>query len=711
MRTLFGRLRFWCVLCVALTTYASLCAPLVSAAPDSMTATMASPLSTALTPVDALITPLSLDNAAYQSLKARADVRINGFSLDATRKVDLELKRIEVFTPGARIVTVTAGGEVHLPMPDMLLLSGTVVGHADSSVFLSLSPHGTRGWVAFDGDRFVISSGPGRDRTKPVIYDYNAVAPNQINWADGWTCGVDNLKMPAGVIPVQRGAEGTSASASAGGGAAVFDAQVAVETDFEFTNNLFGGNTDAATAYVATIFAAASEIYVRDVGTRLSVNFLRLWETSNDPWTITPNQGTSAQLNQFRSYWNANESDVFRHLTHFLSGRSLGGGVAWLDAACVTGLNYGLSANLRGFFPVPVQDHHSSNWDIMVVTHEMGHNFGSVHTHNMSPVVDGCGNGDCSSASSGTIMSYCHLCSPGMSNLSLRFHDRVISEQILPFLTNQISCDIGVGPATILAQPTDTTACAGGIVRMTVGAGGTSPRILQWRKDGADLPGVTGGVLQMDPVSALDAGAYDVVVTNAEGTTTSDEGLVQITDCGPPDAFASGCRALSVAATETNLSAPVAFRVSSPQIPCMSGYLGLDGILVDEPVFHPASEWGDAVVLGPEIVPETQYEVQMDYGSPLDSRLTLPTTVTTGPWGDVAGENVGGVWGAPDGVLAIGDALAGIACFVHAPGAPRQELCDIHPAAPNGSVEIIDVLQMIAGFQGLPYPFPPPGCP
>ena len=62
----------------------------------------------------------------------------------------------------------------------------------------------------------------------------------------------------------------------------------------------------------------------------------------------------------------------------------------------------------------------------MVIAHELGHNCGTGHTHDSySPPIDGCGNGDCSEASNGTIMSYCHICSGGLSNIALDFHPLV----------------------------------------------------------------------------------------------------------------------------------------------------------------------------------------------------------------------------------------------------------------------------------------------
>lgn len=77
----------------------------------------------------------------------------------------------------------------------------------------------------------------------------------------------------------------------------------------------------------------------------------------------------------------------------------------------------------------------------MAVAHEIGHNFNSPHTHcynglgGSSSPVDECYNGQADSgcyagtqrlpgpagAGAGTLMSYCHLLSPGMSNLSLTF--------------------------------------------------------------------------------------------------------------------------------------------------------------------------------------------------------------------------------------------------------------------------------------------------
>ena len=83
---------------------------------------------------------------------------------------------------------------------------------------------------------------------------------------------------------------------------------------------------------------------------------------------------------------------------------------------------------------------------------------------------------------------------------------------------------------TIDVAPIDITACDGSNVTFTVSASGTAPLTYQWRKDGVDLAGATSASLVIDPSSAGDAGAYDVVVTNLCGSLTSASASLTVTD-------------------------------------------------------------------------------------------------------------------------------------------------------------------------------------
>ncbi|HMP08659.1 MAG TPA: PA14 domain-containing protein, partial [Lacipirellulaceae bacterium] len=92
-------------------------------------------------------------------------------------------------------------------------------------------------------------------------------------------------------------------------------------------------------------------------------------------------------------------------------------------------------------------DNAGQNWDIMVTSHELGHNLGTPHTHNYCPPVDECAPagwyGQCQSqqvcTNQGTIMSYCHLCSGGLSNVKLTFADASI--QSMDAHLNSLPCN------------------------------------------------------------------------------------------------------------------------------------------------------------------------------------------------------------------------------------------------------------------------------
>ena len=76
-------------------------------------------------------------------------------------------------------------------------------------------------------------------------------------------------------------------------------------------------------------------------------------------------------------------------------------------------------------------------------------------------------------------------------------------------------------PPTITDQPVSETVKAGRNATFTVKAEGTGSLSYQWRKDGVAIAGETSNRLQLRKVTAAQAGTYDVVVTNAYGSTVS----------------------------------------------------------------------------------------------------------------------------------------------------------------------------------------------
>ncbi|MCH2143004.1 MAG: M12 family metallo-peptidase [Phycisphaerales bacterium] len=341
----------------------------------------------------------------------------------------LELERFEVFTEDASLVVASVIDDrvIERPAarPDVVFLRGRVVGDTSSRAFLALGPSCVNGYVDHGDSKWVLAQPP--DQRWTAVYDLNAIDPEEMRWVES-TC----------VTPAMPGlhVESTVPGSAHRGINCPPSLRMAIETDWQFTS-LFGGDTTASAAYASTLIGAVSSIYLEQLDFAVQICYLRLWDTSSDPWST---DDSGSRLGEFASHWNSQMDHVDRHLAHMLSGQGLGGGVAYVGVVC-TSSGYAVSGNLSGSFPLPIEDHSNNNWDLMVVAHETGHNCGTGHTHDYNPPIDGCGNGDCADAWGGTIMSYCHLCSGGISNMVMDFHPQ-IQTTIENYMAN-ISCELG----------------------------------------------------------------------------------------------------------------------------------------------------------------------------------------------------------------------------------------------------------------------------
>jgi len=469
-------------------------------------------------------TTLFLDYAALDTFRSTPCIDVNDFVLPDGTTTSAHLEKIEPFAPGAQIVVASGRRSWPLDLSDMVLLSGTIDSDPSARVFVSFSAAGVHGIILAQSGDSIISSGPLGKDLLPVIYNMKDLPDGAINWVD-MPCGLDRLvgaRKP-------RIVANDHASADRAGPCRLAD--IAIETDWEYTANIFGGNTTASAAYAVTLLAADSEIYQRDVHTRLRLSFLRVWGDANDPYSTTDNY---QRLFEFQDYWNANMTHVQRHAAHFLAG-VLGstGGVAYLPGLCQQGYDYGLSSYLAGYFPYPLVDHNSQNWDLYVTAHEIGHNFGAPHTHDVG--VDGCGLGDCSHATEGTIMSYCHTCSGGTANIVMNLHSTIINTYILPYLANDAPCstlddgvEISSHPANLVVQP-------GATAQFSVGATTNGAPAYQWLRDGNPLSnsgkfsGVNSATLTITNCSIAEIGDYCVTVSApACGSETSNPASLRI---------------------------------------------------------------------------------------------------------------------------------------------------------------------------------------
>lgn len=90
------------------------------------------------------------------------------------------------------------------------------------------------------------------------------------------------------------------------------------------------------------------------------------------------------------------------------------------------------------------------------------------------------------------------------------------------FQTGLLSMVVPVIPVSITAQPASQTVDLGSNVLFTVEAEGTGPLAYQWRKGGVDIDQANSSTFSIPGVLGADQAGYDVVVSNAATTETSD---------------------------------------------------------------------------------------------------------------------------------------------------------------------------------------------
>ena len=422
----------------------ALAVPFAAAAPSAH-ARLLSPARGQQTSLEGVagVQKLVLDRATLAALRARDSAVVRDFPLGRMRAADLVLTRFEPFVPGARVEIVEPGGARALTLPDRVYFRGTVAGEDDSHVLLIAARARVHGFVVSRGEVFPFGpDGRGGHRS----YALRDADPTRYP-PPGDFCANDLAPEAVRIPPAARALAATPPVASTAG--TLKQANVAIDTDQELRAKF--PSDSAALDYLASLAAAATSIYERDVAVRLRFSYIRLWGAAPpDPWSATAPGGA---LGEVRTYWNdpANKMDTTagpRTVVHFVSGKSVQGGVAYLDVLCNASYGYGVS-QVYGSFDLSQP---SQIWDALVFTHELGHNFGTPHTHCYSPPLDKCFSGEagCYSgpvvASRGTVMSYCHLLAGGLSNIDLVFGD-VVSARI----------GQSVGAASCLAVPASTT--------------------------------------------------------------------------------------------------------------------------------------------------------------------------------------------------------------------------------------------------------------
>ena len=364
-------------------------------------------------------TRVALDRSRLSELTSEiARVRLT-LPVSGSQTEELTLTRATIFTNQSRFVIHQNGMDIPSPAPDVTILRGALTRDPNSRAYLALTPSGVVNGYVRRATGELIFIAPDRDPvtnrfTGDVIVSAAALSAFGEIPEGVAVCGVDGPDHP--MVPPNPSAQYRSAGVTDASGLRL--ANVAIDADQAFYD-IFGNAGDCNT-YIATLIGAISDIYERDLGVRLNLAFVRLWPVGGEPFDAT-------DLGGFRAHWLNNEDTTNLQVIHQFSGQrnTSYGGVAYVDTdfSVCGGFGYGVDAYLNGSFPNPVQPSNLGNWDLIVTSHEMGHNFGTYHTHDgYTPTIDDCGNG---AQTRGTIMSYCHIHPGYVTNTDLWMHRQV----------------------------------------------------------------------------------------------------------------------------------------------------------------------------------------------------------------------------------------------------------------------------------------------
>jgi len=328
----------------------------------------------------------------------------------------LELERFEVVAPDARFLIGSPEGDQPMASPEVVLFKGEIDGEPGSLAYIAVSSSGMTNGFVDAGTGFTYSVGTLQEDLRsgtPLLTVRRAASLGE---DDLPFCGVDG-DMEFKVEPESEPGDVKAPTTTAG----LLLQRLAIEADQAFVHHF--ATTSDARDYVVQLMGAASAIYQRDLTIRFALVLVRLWPNGNEPFSVN-------DLGGFYSHWTTREDTTGLNIIHMLSGQRPDnyGGIAFLSNTC-DGAAYSIAGSIKGSFPSPMTWPHRDNWDILVSTHEIGHNHGAHHTHDndvYSPTIDDCGNGF---YSRGTIMSYCHSGQQGQTlNTDIRFHRRVQEE-------------------------------------------------------------------------------------------------------------------------------------------------------------------------------------------------------------------------------------------------------------------------------------------
>lgn len=347
---------------------------------------------------------LEYNKEIYQQLKSD-DYQSFSLSIPTPdRGLSLKLEKSEIFADGFYVST---DKEKKVSYNRGLHYRGTIEGDPNSVVAISMFDDEVAGVInTSSGEKFVIGKSSSLRNKTFMVFDANKSDAPEINCLSEELPTYSKESQLVNVKKLEQRVAGGC-----------------VNIYFELGNSVYTtrGGTQPAVDYMTGVFNVVAELYRRE-GINVRISQIFVW-TSTEPY----NASASTALTDFG---RAKQNTVNGQLAQLVRLKTSGGwsGIAWVNVLCAS---YGASQASGPYSYAEISNSYNTSvstptysWTTEVVTHELGHNLGSPHTHNCSwtgGAIDNCATteGGCNPGptptNGGTIMSYCHLTNIGIN--------------------------------------------------------------------------------------------------------------------------------------------------------------------------------------------------------------------------------------------------------------------------------------------------------
>ena len=410
-----------------------------------------------------------LDSKAKEIFNSGANnIVINNFPIRPYYSVNLILTRSNsAFSDEINIKYIKNGKEVEYKRQNKPKYSGFIEGDAKSDVYISYSSLGLVGFIQdATGQFYDVSADLSKLGQEKIPHNVAETTISQMEGKLTQACAAEDFaEMRPELINLDDIKKNNEVQKDD-----LYEVKIAVDGNFEYylmfcstvtgkskytwedwfedvTEEQHDEAVQLSIDYIDNIMSAVNRVYSREVAIIIKVADLTIFnQPLQDPYFSLFGANLQFKLNAMPDIWNARSGVSPRSLATVFTDIRRQPSESTTAGIAMTNPNYTttLCSSTRGYSALGMNGdltfpRVTYTQDVMVGTHEFGHNFGCPHTHSCEwpsmgeTIIDSCvsaaqaGDAYCISTKErrikydGTIMSYCHL----GGAMELKFHPRM----------------------------------------------------------------------------------------------------------------------------------------------------------------------------------------------------------------------------------------------------------------------------------------------